>query len=89
MGSRLGSTLAIALLALPASAGQRRQSFQVGAVVIRSAQVHALVGSTGAARLRLVGARVLAVQIDSAPLRAVQTEEVALPDGARRVTIHY
>jgi len=89
MGSQLRSTLAIVLLALPASAGQRGQSFQVGAIVVRSAQVRALVGPSGATRLRLVGARVLAVQIDSAPLRAVQTEEIALPDGVRRVTIHY
>jgi len=89
MTSRLRPTLAIVLLALQASAGQRRQSFQVGATVVRSAQVRALVSPSGAARIKLVGARAWAVQIDSAPLRPVQTEEVALPDGARRVTIHY
>ena len=90
MGPRLRFTLAIALLALPLSAAQRRQSFQVGAVVVRSAVVHALVSASGAARLRLTGAPALTVQIDSTPVQAVAgAAEVAVPPGTILVTIQY
>jgi hypothetical protein len=85
----LRSWFAFALLALPALAGQRRQSFQVGAVVVRSALIRSEIGPQGASRLKLAGAPALWVQIDSAPARLVRGDEVALPEGVTRVTIQY
>jgi hypothetical protein len=75
--------LLTASIALPALAGVRSHSFQVGAVVVRSARVR--VDST---RIRLLSAPAVAVSIDSAPPRLVRGG-AALPDGTVRVTVHY
>jgi|GraSoiStandDraft_41_1057321.scaffolds.fasta_scaffold1175684_2 hypothetical protein len=79
---------ALALLSLPALAAQRQQTFRVGAVVVHSAQVRSEI-SAGTSRLKLAGAPAISVQLDSAPPRLVRAQEVVLPDGVTRVTIHY
>jgi hypothetical protein len=80
--------LASAWVALPAIAGQRQQSFRVGAVVIHSARVAAATGARGM-RLHLTGRAPVFVQLDSAPPLLSAAAEVLLPHGTTTVTVHY
>ena len=75
--------LVLASVAWPAVASQRSISFQVGAVVVRSARIR-----TGDARLHLITAHPVAVSIDSAAPR-LAARGVPLPPGAVTVTVHY
>ena len=75
--------LLLCSLAGPAGARATRQTFRVGAVVVRSATVRA-----APSRLHLSGSGVAAVTIDAAPPLLV-AGDVALPPGAVTVTIHY
>jgi hypothetical protein len=78
-----GFILALVSFALPAGGGQRSRSFQVGAVVVRSARVR-----VGPATVRLANGSAAAVTIDTAPPRP-GADEIALPAGALRVTVQY
>ena len=80
---RLVSALLLAF-AVPAGAGQRAHSFQVGAVVVRSARVRAT-----AARIELTASHPVAVSIDSAPPRLEAPGDLTVPAGAVRVTVQY
>jgi hypothetical protein len=75
--------LVTASFALPSGAGQRSSSFQVGAVVVRSARIR-----TGAGRIHFTTARPVAVSIDSAAPR-LSARDVPLPPGTVRVTVDY
>jgi hypothetical protein len=86
---KLAATLVTLLPPLAASAGQAARSFTVGAVVIRSATVHAEVGPAGPSRLRSAGAGAALVSVDGAPPRLVSGPESPLPAGTTQVTIHY
>jgi hypothetical protein len=86
MTPAVASFTALALLALPAAAGQHHATFRVGATVFRSARVTTDASGT---RLTLAGTRGAAVQVDSSAARLVAVDEVALPDGTRQVTVHY
>ena len=82
--------LSLFALALPAGAAQRKQSFQVRTLVIRSAVVRSTASVSGTTHLRLTGPRAPRIEVDSAPLQATATGgEVALPSGTRVVTIQY
>jgi hypothetical protein len=85
--TKLAATLVILLPPLAASAAQAARSFTVGAVVIRSATVHAEVRPAGLSRLRCAGAAL--VSVDGAPPHLVTGPESPLPAGAAQVTIHY
>jgi hypothetical protein len=87
MGRRV--TLAIALLSLPSGAAQPLRSFQVKAVVVRSARVQTASTLSGSSRLELKGPRAVAVQMDSAPAQLVAEAELPLPPGTAMVTVHY
>jgi len=87
MGRRV--TLAIALLSLSSGAAQPLRSFQVKAVVVRSARVQTASTLSGSSRLELKGPRAVAVQIDSAPAQLVAGAELPLPPGTAMVTVHY
>jgi hypothetical protein len=75
--------LALASLALPASAGHQRNAFRVGAVVVRSGGIE-----TGPSRVSLAAKAPVLVSIDGASPRLVRGQ-VALPPGTSRVTIQY
>jgi hypothetical protein len=81
--------LALFALALPVSAAQRKHSFQVGAVVIRSAVVRSVLTVSGGTQLRLTGPRAARVEVDSAPLQATAAGDLVLPSGTRTVIIQY
>jgi hypothetical protein len=89
MGGRILSALAIASLALPAGAGQRQRSFQVGAIVVRSAHIQAVVSASGSSWLLLAGSTAVAVQIDSGAAQLAAAPEVELPPGTAMVTVQY
>ena len=75
--------LAFCSVPIPASAGQRRNTFRVGAVVVRSSTVRAT-----PARLSFAAKGPVLVAIDGAPPRLVDAD-LALPPGTVRVTIQY
>jgi hypothetical protein len=81
--------LAIALLSLPVGAAQRLRSFQVKAVVVRSARVQTASTVSGASLLDLKGPKAVAVQVDSAPAQLVVGTGLPLPPGTAMVTVHY
>jgi hypothetical protein len=81
--------LTIALLSLPVGAAQRLRSFQVKAVVVRSARVQTASAVSGSLRLELKGSKAVAVQIDTAPAQLVAGTELTLPPGTAMVTVHY
>jgi len=81
--------LAIALLSLPVGAAQRLRSFQVQAVVVRSAGVRTASTVSGSSRLELKGSKAVAVQLDSAPAQLVVGAELPLPPDTAMVTVHY
>lgn len=81
--TRAAIILVLCSLALPAEAHGRTSTFQVGAVVTRSARVRA-----DASRLQVTGRSAVAVTIDSAAPRLV-VGEIALPPRTVRVTIQY
>jgi hypothetical protein len=81
--------LALFALALPLSAAQRKHSFQVRAMVIRSAVVRSVATVSGGTQLRLTGPRAPRVEVDSAPLQTTAAGDLALPPGTRMVTIQY
>jgi hypothetical protein len=89
MGPKLAALLLTLLAPLSATAGQAARPFTVGAVVIRSARVHAEVIAPGESRLRAAGARAALVSVDGAPPRLVAGPESPLPAGATEVTVHY
>jgi hypothetical protein len=82
-------SLAIALLSLPAGTAQRLRSFQVQAVVVRSARVQTASAVSGSTLLVLEGSKAVAVQIDSAPAQLVAGAGLPLPPGTAMVTVHY
>jgi hypothetical protein len=81
--------LTIALLSLPVGAAQQLRSFQVRAVVVRSARVRTASTVSGSARLELKGSKAVTVQVDSAPAQLVAGTGLPLPPGAAMVTVHY
>jgi hypothetical protein len=83
--------LALLVLALPvaAEAGQRRQSFRVGAVVIRSARLATIIAPDGSARVRISPGVAVSLQPEGAPPRIESAAETALPAGTTAVTVHY
>jgi hypothetical protein len=89
MGLKLAASLVTLLPPLAVSAGQGVRSFTVGAVVIRSAKVHAEVASAGPSRLRSAGAGPMLVSVDGAAPRLVEGPECPLPAGTAQVTVHY
>jgi len=89
MGLKLAATLVTLLPPLSAGAGQAARPFTVGAVVIRSATIHAQVGASGPWRLRSNGTGATLVSADAAPPRLVTGPESPLPAGTEQVTIHY
>jgi hypothetical protein len=78
-----GFILALVSFALPAGGAQRSRSFQVGAVVARSARVR-----VDAAAVRLNNGSAAAVVVDAAPPR-LAAEEILLSPGTLRVTVQY
>ena len=83
---------AVAVLASPlvAFAGQRQQSFRVGAVVIRSTRLQLSTVSGGSARLHLKPyTSAVLVQPDGAPARLESGRDLDLPPGTSAVTVHY
>ena len=82
MSGAIAFLCAIAV-ALPAGAGQRSHSFQVGAVVVRSARVR-----VAATRVQLTSRDAAAVIVDAAPPQ-LAARDVALPPGTVRVTVLY
>jgi len=89
MGLKLAATLVTLLPPLSAGAGQATRSFNVGALVIRSARIHAEVALSGPSRLRSTGHEAVLVSVDGAAPRLVTGPESPLPDGTSEVTIHY
>jgi hypothetical protein len=89
MHLKLAASLVTLLPPLSAGAGQGARSFTVGALVIRSARVHAEVVTSGPSRLRSAGPGVALVSVDGAPPRLVAAPESPLPAGAAEVTVHY
>ena len=87
MGLRV--VLASALLSLPVGAAQGLRSFQVKAVVVRSARVQTASTASGSSRLELKGSKAVAVQLDSAPAQLVAGAGLSLPLGTAVVTVHY
>jgi hypothetical protein len=81
--------LAIALLSVPVGAAQRLRSFQVKAVVVRSARVQTASTVSGSSRLELRSSKAVAVQVDSAPVQLVVGPGLPLPPGTAMVTVHY
>ncbi|HYS07354.1 MAG TPA: hypothetical protein VEP66_01370 [Myxococcales bacterium] len=82
--------LALFALALPVSAAQRKHSFQVRALVIRSAVVRSTASVSGTTHLTFTGPRAPRVEIDSTPLQTTAAGgELTLPAGTRMVTIQY
>ncbi|HEY4885733.1 MAG TPA: hypothetical protein VII08_19070 [Myxococcales bacterium] len=81
--------LTIALLSLPVGAAQRLRSFQVKAVVVRSARVQTASAVPGSLRLELKGSNAVTVQVDSAPPQLVAGAGLPLPPGTAMVTVHY
>lgn len=81
--------LIVALLSLPAGAAQRPRSFQVTALVVRSARVQTASTVSGSSRLELKGSNAVAVQVDSAPAQLMAGTGLALPPGTAMVTVHY
>jgi hypothetical protein len=86
---RWRAALIIALLSLPLGAAQRLRSFQVTALVVRSARVQTASTVSGSSRLELKGSKAVAVQLDSAPAQLVAGTELPLPPGTSMVTVHY
>jgi hypothetical protein len=80
---RRAAALLLALAALPAAAGQRSSSFQVGAVVVRSARLR-----VEARRVEVTAGDPAAVIVGAAPVQ-LAARDVALPPGAVRVTVLY
>jgi hypothetical protein len=85
----LGVALAIALLSLPVGAAQGLRSFQVKALVVRSAHVQTASTVSGSSVLLLRGSKAVAVQLDSAPPQLVAGAGLSLPPGTAMVTVHY
>ena len=86
---RWRAALIIALLSLPLGAAQRLRSFQVTALVVRSARVQTASTVSGSSRLELKGSKAVAVQLDSARAQLVAGTELPLPPGTSMVTVHY
>jgi hypothetical protein len=86
---RWRAALIIALLSLPLGAAQRLRSFQVTALVVRSARVQTASTVSGSSRLEFKGSKAVAVQLDSAPAQLVAGTELPLPPGTSMVTVHY
>ena len=82
-------SLAIAVLSFPIGAAQRLRSFQVQAVVVRSARVQTATTVSGSSLLVLKGSKAVAVQLDSAPAQLVAETGLPLPPGTAMVTVHY
>jgi len=89
MSLKLAATLVTLLPPLAASAGQGSRSFTVGAVVIRSARIHAEVAPAGPSRLRSAGSGAMLVSVDGAAPRLVEGPECPLPAGTAQLTVHY
>jgi hypothetical protein len=86
---RMLALLTIFAVPLASRAGQRRQSFRVGAVVTRSARLQAFTAADGSARLRMSPVGPVVVQTGEAAPRIERTAETELPAGTTRVTVHY
>ena len=80
---RRAATFLLALAAVPAAGGQRSHSFQVGAVVMRSARLR-----VEARRVQVSARDPVAVMVGAAPLQ-VAASDVRLPPGTLRVTVLY
>jgi hypothetical protein len=86
---RMLAAVTVLVVPLAALAGQRQQSFRVGAVVTRSARLQTFMAADGSARLRMSPAGAVVVQTGEAAPRIERTAETDLPAGTTRVTVHY
>lgn len=80
---RRAAAFLLALAAVPAAAGQRSHSFQVGAVVVRSARLR-----VEPRRVQLSARDPVAVMVGAGPVQ-VTARDVRLPPGTLRVTVLY
>jgi hypothetical protein len=86
---RMLALLAVIAVPLASHAGQRQQSFRVGAVVTRSARLQTFMAADGSARLWMSPAGAAVVQTGEGAPRIERAAETELPAGTTRVTVHY